>query len=515
METSPPQKRSPLHLHTPLHLLSSLYRFALHRVHPFWIQLFYFIFVSCIGFILLRSLPMRRRALAVDRPADLDLFFMSLSATSLSSMDVVEMESFSTSQLLVFTLLMLLGGEVFVSMLGLHFMKIKLPKKETSHNSATMELTSNDQVELESIKPTVTTPSITSDHLRYNSIRYLGFIVLGYLMLVHFTGYILILWYITLNPSAGEVLSRKAISRHTFAVFTTVSSFGNCGFLPTNENMIVFKKNPGLLLLVMPQILAGNTLYPAFLRSAVWVLEKCTKKEEFGYILRKHGEIGYDHLFPKLHTSLLGLTVVGLIVVQLLAFCFSEWRVEGLEGMSSYEKLVGALFMSVNSRHSGEMILDLSTLSSAMLVLYVVMMYLPPYTYFLPLDGDDHNKHSRDRNNEKRTSILQRLMFSQVTYLAIFVIIICITEKRGLSKDPLNYNVLNIVVEVVSAYGNVGFSTGYSCKRQLKPDGFCRDEWIGFSGKWSSKGKLTLMAVMLFGRLKMFSMSGGSGWKLN
>lgn len=383
METSPPHKRSPLHLHTPLHLLSSLYRFALHRVRPFWIQLFYFIFVSCVGFILLRSLPMRRRALAVDRGrADLDLFFMSLSATSLSSMDVVEMESFSNSQLLVFTLLMLLGGEVFVSMLGLHFMKLKLPKKETSHNSATMELTSNDQVELGAIKPNVTTPSISSDHLRYNSIRYLGFIVLGYLMLVHFIGYILIVWYITLNPSAGEVLSRKAISRHTFALFTTVSSFGNCGFLPTNENMIVFKKNPGLLLLVTLQILAGNTLYPVFLRSVVWVLEKCTKKEEFGYILRKHGEIGYDHLFPRLHTSLLGLTVVALIVVQLLAFCFSEWRVEGLEGMSSYEKLVGALFMSVNSRHSGEMILDLSTLSSAILVLYVVMMYKPslPYT---------------------------------------------------------------------------------------------------------------------------------------
>lgn len=74
--------------------------------------------------------------------------------------------------------------------------------------------------------------------------------------------------------------------------------------------------------------------------------------------------------------------------------------------------------------------------------------------------------------------------------------------------------ILVAYVYVNSAYGNVGFTTGYSCERQLHREANCLNKSIGFVGKWSDKGKIILIFVMLFGRLKKFNMDGGKAWKL-
>lgn len=392
MEVVPARSKRLINFHGPLHIqplsfissfpyfAASIYRSLLFHSNPSWIHLCYFSFVSSVGFLLLKILPMRE---AASKPEDLDLFFMAVSANTVSSMDTVEMEAFSNSQLLILTLLMLVGGEVFTSMVGLRFTRIKLEKKETPDNRGSIELSSNEranvpeQLELGTIESGAISPeSGTSTYLRYNSIKQLGFVVLGYFLVFHVLGYVLILAYLSLVPSAGAVLEGKGIHFHTFSIFATVSSFTNCGFIPTNENMMVFKNCSGLLLLIIGQILAGNTMFPSFLRLVIWVLEKHTKRKEYDYMVKQHGEMGFDHLLAGLHSVLLALTVLGFVVVQLILFCCLEWRSEGLDGLSPYRKIVASLFQSVNSRHAGESVVDLSTISPAILLLYVVMMYV-------------------------------------------------------------------------------------------------------------------------------------------
>ncbi|KAL2936889.1 putative cation transporter HKT7 [Bienertia sinuspersici] len=109
---------------------------------------------------------------------------------------------------------------------------------------------------------------------------------------------------------------------------------------------------------------------------------------------------------------------------------------------------------------------------------------------------------------QNKNIIIENILFSQLSYLVIFVMIICITERKSLKEDPLNFTVLNICL------WKCGIINGYSCKRRLKTDEICQDKWYGFCGRWSNGGKFALIIVMFYGRLKSFSMHGGNAWRI-
>ncbi|CAN4103055.1 unnamed protein product [Withania somnifera] len=492
------------------------------NVKLFWIELGYFMILSFLGFLALNvSNP---RTLPSFRPHKLDVLFTSVSASTVSSMSTVEMEVFSNAQLVFMTILMLLGGETFTSFLGIQLMKSKLVKKERIlQNEADSSNSSNSDpihhIELGTVDvdnklehAIINRMKDSEAIIKLKSIRFLSYVVFYYLVVVILLGSSLVSVYLKFIPSAKRILNEKGLNLHTFSIFTTVSTFTNCGFVPTNENMMVFKQNSGLLLILIPQTLLGNTLYPPCLRLTIWILWKISKRQEFEYILNNSKRVGYSHIFPRFETIAIAITVVGFISVQFVVFCLLEWNSQVTAGLSTYEKLVGSLFEVVNTRHSGQSAFDISTFTPAIIVLFALMMYLSPYTSFWPLDN--YEESSEKMKRRKGRSLVEYISLSCPSYLVIFTILICIAEKDKMKNDPLNFNVLNIVFEVISAYGNVGESMGYSCARQIKPDGHCKDATYGFAGKWSNLGKVILIIVMFFGRMKKYNQRGGKTWKV-
>lgn len=491
-----------------LSFLDHLIFLFLHYVPPFLIHLLYFIFFSLVGFFLFKI------SSSSSRPRDIDLFFTAVSAISLSSMSTVEMEVFSEFQLLILTFLMLIGGEVFLSLVKLQISKFNskhtlgvasLPQNSTSNPPTNSE----NQIELGLTDQDTTNTfdnSDDQDRFHISCINCLSYSIVAYFLASHMFSSFLISLCMLSVPSAKQVLDNKGIKVSLFSVFAAISSFANCGFLPTNESMMLLKKNTGLLLILIPQCLVGSALYPSCLLLLLNALKTYTKRPEFGYILKHHNKLGYKNLMSKRKCCYMAATVVGFIIVQFAIFVSMEWNNKtnksgAFEGLDSYEKMVAILFQVTNTRHTGESVFDISTISPAVLVVFVAMMYLPPYASILAVKNGENSSNIDDKITRRRSK-KKYLQLSEPTYLIIFIILICISERKGLKEDPLNFNVFNIIFEVISAYGNVGFTMGYSCGRRIKEDLSCKDAYHGFAGRWSDSGKSILIVVMLFGRLK-------------
>lgn len=500
---------------------------------PYWLHLAYFVGISILGFLPLRlSQTKNQRYLN-----QLDAFYTSVSVVTVSSLGVVRMQEFSEEQLLVLTMLMLIGGEVFTSMLCLHLRRLSQHRSATSKTISVhaayfaqsrvslFQFNDHEFTEMDQSQDmSDSANNILEDNLEYRALTFLSYIALLYLVVVQLVGILVTILCFSFSPGREHILDSRDIKKSTFCVFTIVSSFANCGFIPLDDNMLLFRKDSVLLITVALQVLLGNTMYAPCLRALVWTLRLFSRSDGpnrrlYEYILKDGSMKLYEHLFPTSLSLWLVITVVGFFTVQLVITCVLQWWSEALDGLDTWEKLVAVGFQSVAIRHAGETVVSPDLLSPAIIILYIVMMYLPSYpVYFADRDGDV-TKVKQQRNGyfckevqecraDERSKFVQleKFLFHDTCYLIIAVIVICITERESISNDPLNYKVVNIVFEVVSAYGNVGMSVGYSCSlfRELilNSKGHCEEVPYSFSGKWSATGKVVIIMVMFFGRLK-------------
>ncbi|XP_020183163.1 cation transporter HKT2;4 [Aegilops tauschii subsp. strangulata] len=502
----------PIRLHTFLssarHVSNSsvfIFQFIAFHLSPLLIHLSYFVIVDVLGFAALMALKPSNPNYS---PRYVDIFFLSTSAVTVTGLATIKMEDLSTSQVVILTLLMLLGSEMFVSLLG-HIHELSKQNKHDPEDSRVRSVTVQDESQIEEAIPV--TPSTNTTSLKKGCRKYIGFVLLAYMVLILLVGSLLVFLYVAHVSTARDVLTRKSINTMLFSISVTVSSFTNGGLIPTNESMAVFSSNQGLLLLLTGQILAGNTLLPVFLRLVIWALRGLSitraKPEELEFMMNNTKALGSNHLLPNKQTVFLAASVAALIAVAVTFFCCLNWESAVFAGLTPNQKITNALFMAVNTRQAGENSIDCSLVAPAVLILCIAMMCIPASTSFLSLH--EHAERGitehKDGANKRRLS-LNKMLFSPLACTAVLIMLVCITERRSLSADPLNFSTFNMIFEVISAYRNVGLSTGYSCARLPHPEkqSVCQDMPYSFSGWWSDQGKVVLVLVMLCGRLKCF-----------
>lgn len=538
-----------------LHVLASTARHAASssalvafRLTPLLLHLSYFLAIDLLGFLALVLLRPSSPAAGAYRPRYVDVLFMSTSAVTVTGLATVEMEDLSASQLVVLTLLMLLGSEVFVSVLGLILESSRQQRGQSrrqDHDGRVIRPPSSvtaavrDEPDLEEAGNTSNSqapPSSSEDSSghgdnhkeRCRAVRSLALVLSAYMAAVLVAGSVLVFAYVATVPTARDVLARKRLGAALFSVSATVSSFTNGGLLPTNESMAVFAANRGLLLLLTGQILAGCTLLPVFLRLAVgatrWVARAVSagrgghdEEVEPVSVERSAAAAGFGHLLPSVpRAAFLAATVVAVAAAAAALLCCMNWNSAVFAGLTPGEKVTNAVFMAVNVRQAGENSVDCSLVAPAVLVLFLAMMCIPASATLLSVhDGGSDRKRSgageaerKDGAEKKRRLSLNSMLLSPLACNAAAVMLACVTERRSIVGDPLNFSTFNVIFEVVSAYGNVGLSTGYACSRLLpaaaEATAACHDKPYSFSGWWSDQGKLLLVLLMLYGRLKAF-----------
>ncbi|CAK9272577.1 unnamed protein product [Sphagnum jensenii] len=473
-------------------------RWLLRHLTFYRLHAAYFLVLACVGAGLLWFCRRRERVGGSDgSPKLLDCVFAAVSALTVTGLLTVRVGDFSTLGMLVLLILMLLGSHVFTSLLPLYVRRFHFSRSPTHERQQVEKHCDTRQVQDKYLIAAYMS-------LEHKALITLCWLVPAYFVGVQLLGFLAISCYIAVGPpEVREVLQRESVNATFYGFFSTIAAFSNAGMTPLDENLISFP-DPALLLPMSMLILSGNTMFAPSMRFIIWCLYRCTReknpqKQVYEYLLMYPRKC-FTHLFPQVHTVWLLITVVAFNAIDFVTFRSLDWNSAALKGMRTMDKLMAGLFQSINTRSAGMNVFILHELSAATLLLYAAMMSL---YYESDLCIYRVKSWETDQVQDNKLSVQYRKLLSRDSaYLFLCILLICTLETRKISTDPLNYSVFNIVFEVISAYGNVGMSMGYSCAltKEENVTHSCEDVPYSLSGKWSANSKILLVAVMLVGR---------------
>ncbi len=275
-----------------------------------------------------------------------------------------------------------------------------------------------------------------------------------------------------------------------FAVFHAISAFCNAGFGLYSQSLMDFSGDPLVSLTVALLIICGGIGFLVMLE-----LKRVLFRS------RKAGRARRLSVHSKLVLTLTAL----LLTVGTLGFLLYEWN-NSMAGLSLPAKVMAAFFQSVTARTAGFNTLNFGKMANVTLLFTILLMFIGAASGSTG-GGIKVNTLgvlfalSRSRlRGEETTSIFRRTLTAETVGRAISVLVVAViviyAATMALTVSELGTTIhaesrglfLELLFEVVSAFGTVGLS-------------------VGVTSKLSTLGKLILVVVMFVGRLGPLSIA--------
>ncbi|CAI4217843.1 unnamed protein product [Parascedosporium putredinis] len=261
----------------------------------------------------------------------------------------------------------------------------------------------------------------------------------------------------------GEVVDAAGVSRTWWSFYTSNSAFMDLGLTLTPDSMISFQRSTFVMMIFWLLIIAGNTGFPVFLRFMIWATSRVVPRDLVFFLI---------------------LDLNNPIVQDL------PWNVRIADG----------LFQAAATRTAGFSCFPINFLHPGVQTLYLIMMYISVFPIAISIRGtnvyeerslgiysghDEDDGWGQNAMNYIGTHLRRQLSFDLwFVFLALFILAI----SEGGKLERKEFNMFDVLFEVVSAYGTVGLSMGYHTVD------------ASLCSQFSTVGKLVIIAAQVRGR---------------
>ncbi|MEM7756719.1 MAG: TrkH family potassium uptake protein [Cyanobacteria bacterium P01_A01_bin.40] len=242
-----------------------------------------------------------------------------------------------------------------------------------------------------------------------------------------------------------------------YAIFHSISAWNNAGFSLFSDSLVAYRSSVAVNLIIPALVIFGGIGYQVIIEMYLWLINKIQRKSE--------------RFCFSLNFKVVVSTTVLLLVVGTAAFFLTELNNSAtLATLSLQDKFLAAWFQSMSTRTAGFNSIDLGKMTTAGLFITMGFMFIGASpsgtgggiktTTFRIM----YNSTKSVLQGKNEVILYQREVPSTLILKAVAVVfgtaasIVFVTVL--IASIDTQFNFLQILFEVISAFATVGLSTG-------------------------------------------------------